>query len=146
MITHIFEKQTKKRFKLRFYYHLPVVEKCLKKFLYSISSYRKLAFEPTTNEFHSDALTDSAVRPWIQLALRANILQVLQFHVFFSVRFHFGYCLCQLPHLLKFCTGNYIRIADIYIYIYIYIYRQYWQVSKYTAMLREFSFPKKGKK
>ena len=116
MITHIFEKQTKKRFKLRFYYHLPVVEKCLKKFLYSISSYRKLAFEPTTNEFHSDALTDSAVRPWIQLALRANILQVLQFHVFFSVRFHFGYCLCQLPHLLKFCTGNYIRIAYIYIY------------------------------
>ena len=36
------------------------------------SSYRKLAwvgFEPTTTEFHSDALTDWAIRPWVQLAL-----------------------------------------------------------------------------
>ena len=37
------------------------------------SSYRKLAwvgFEPTTTEFRSDALTDWAIRPWVQLALR----------------------------------------------------------------------------
>ena len=35
------------------------------------SSYRKLAwvgFEPTTTEFRSDALTDWAIRPWVQLA------------------------------------------------------------------------------
>ena len=34
------------------------------------SSYRKLAwvgFEPTTTEFRSDALTDWAIRPWVQL-------------------------------------------------------------------------------
>ena len=46
------------------------------------SSYRKLAwmgFEPTTTEFRSDALTDSAIRPWVQLAVRANTLQLLQF-------------------------------------------------------------------
>ena len=49
------------------------------------SSYRKLAwvgFEPTTTEFRSDALTDWAIRPWIQLALRANFVQLLQFHLF----------------------------------------------------------------
>ena len=49
------------------------------------SSYRKLAwmgFESTTTEFHSDALTDWAIRPWVQLALRANFLQPLQFHLF----------------------------------------------------------------
>ena len=36
------------------------------------SSYGKLAwveFEPTTTEFRSYALTDWAVRPWVQLAL-----------------------------------------------------------------------------
>ena len=49
------------------------------------SSYRKLArvgFEPTTTEFLSDALTDWAIRPWIQLPVRANFVQLLQFHLF----------------------------------------------------------------
>ena len=49
------------------------------------SSYRKLAwvgFEPTTTDFRSDALTDWSIRPWVQLALRANFLQPLQFHLF----------------------------------------------------------------
>ena len=49
------------------------------------NSYRKLAwvwFEPTTTEFHSDALTDWAIRPWFQRALRANFVQLFQFHVF----------------------------------------------------------------
>ena len=54
------------------------------------SSYRKLAwvgFEPTTTEFHSEALTNWAIRPWVQLALRANFLQPLQFHCLFSVKY-----------------------------------------------------------
>ena len=66
------------------------------------SSYRKLAwggFEPTNTEFHSDALTYWAIRPWVQLQLRSNFLQLLQLHRLFSVQFHFGYCLHQLPHL-----------------------------------------------
>ena len=49
------------------------------------SSYRKLPWvglEPTTTEFRSDALTDWAIRPWFQLALRANFVQLLQFHLF----------------------------------------------------------------
>ena len=48
------------------------------------SSYRKLAwvrFEPTTTKFRSDALTDWATRPWVQLALSANFVQLLQFHL-----------------------------------------------------------------
>ena len=47
------------------------------------SSYRKLAwvgFEPTTTQFRSDALTDWAIRPWVQLVLRANFAQLLQLH------------------------------------------------------------------
>ena len=58
------------------------------------SSYRKLAWagiETTTTELHSDALTDWAIRPWVQLTLRANFVQLLQFHSLFSVRFHFGF-------------------------------------------------------
>ena len=37
------------------------------------SSYRKVAwvgFEPTTTEFYSGALTDWAIRPWVQLTYR----------------------------------------------------------------------------
>ena len=44
------------------------------------SSYRKLTgvgFEPTTNEIHSEALTNWAMRPWVQLTLRENFLQLL---------------------------------------------------------------------
>ena len=51
------------------------------------SSYRKLAwvgFEPTTTEFRSDALTDWAIRPWVQLTFRANFVQLLQFHLLFQ--------------------------------------------------------------
>ena len=47
------------------------------------NSYRKLAwvgFEPTTTEVRSDALTDWAIRPWVQLGLRPNFVQLLQFH------------------------------------------------------------------
>ena len=49
------------------------------------SSYRKLArvrFEPTTCGFRSDDLTNWAIRPWVQVALRANFVQLLQFHLF----------------------------------------------------------------
>ena len=49
------------------------------------SSYRKLGwvgFEPTTTEFCPYALTDRAIRPWVELALRANFVQLLQFHIF----------------------------------------------------------------
>ena len=56
------------------------------------SSYRTLAwvgFEPPTTEFCSNALTDWAMRPWVQLALRATFLQLLQFYQLFSVTFHF---------------------------------------------------------
>ena len=66
------------------------------------SSYRKLAwvgFEPTTTEFRSDALIDWAITPWVQLALRPNFVQQLQFHRLFSVTFHFGCCLRQWPRL-----------------------------------------------
>ena len=66
------------------------------------NSYRKLVwvvFEPTTTEFRSDVLTKRTIRPWFQLAIRANFAQVLQFHRLFGVKFHFGYCLCQSPLL-----------------------------------------------
>ena len=53
----------------------------------------------TTTEFRSGVLTDWAIMPWVQLALRANFLQPLQFHHLFSVAFYFGYCLHQSPRL-----------------------------------------------
>ena len=81
------------------------------------SSYRKLdwvGFKPTTTEFRSDALTDWAIRSRVQLALRANLAQLLQFHRLFSVRFHFGCCLCQSPRLFqwKFSWGNHMSVAE----------------------------------
>ena len=58
------------------------------------SSYRKflwVVFEPTIPEFRSDPLTDWALSPWVQLALTANFVQLLQFHLIFSIRFHFKF-------------------------------------------------------
>ena len=49
------------------------------------SNYRKLAWvelETMTTKFRSDALTDWAIRPWVQVVLRANFVQLLQFHLF----------------------------------------------------------------
>ena len=43
------------------------------------SSYRRLAwvgFEATTTEFRSDALTDWAITPWVQLAFRAYFVHM----------------------------------------------------------------------
>ena len=99
-------------------------------------SHRKMTWvgsERTTAEFCSDALTDWAIRPKVQLTLRANSVQLLQFHRLFSVKFHFSYCLRQSPRLfeLKVSCGNHMSVAEsiylsislsIYIYTYIYIY------------------------
>ena len=41
-----------------------------------------MGFEPATTEFCSDVPTDWVIRPWVQLALRTNFLQLLQFHLF----------------------------------------------------------------
>ena len=54
----------------------------------AIESWARVGFEPMTTEFRS-----------VQLALRANFVQLLQFHHLFSVQFHFGYCLRQSPRL-----------------------------------------------
>ena len=50
-----------------------------------------MEFEPTTTDFRSDALTDWGIKPWVQLVLRANFVQLLQFHRLVSVKFHFDY-------------------------------------------------------
>ena len=103
------------------------------------SSYRKLAwvgFESRTTEFRSSALTDWAIRPWIQFVLRASFVELLQFHRSFSVTFHFDYFLRQSPPLFewKVSWGNHMSVAEwagtygihmVYIYIYIYIIYEY---------------------
>ena len=49
----------------------------------------ELGFEPTFTEPYNDALTYWAIRPWVQLALRASFVQPIHFHHLFSVTFHF---------------------------------------------------------
>ena len=75
-----------------------------------------VGFEPTTTEFRSDALTNWAIRPWVQLALRANFVRLLQFHHLFSVEFHFNYYLHQSPRLfwLKFSWGNHMSVVYLH--------------------------------
>ena len=46
----------------------------------AIESWPEWALNPTITEFRSDALTDWAIGRWAQLALRANLVQLLQFH------------------------------------------------------------------
>ena len=77
------------------------------------SSYRKLAlvgFEPTTTEFRLNALSDWAIRPWVQLALRANFVQLLQFHLlvqcshFISVIAFVSHHICLKGNLAQVIT------------------------------------------
>ena len=68
------------------------------------SSYRKLAwvgFEPTTTKFCSDALTKWAIRPWVQMDLKVNFVQLLQFH-FFVQRSHFISAIAFVSHHICF--------------------------------------------
>ena len=54
------------------------------------SSYRKLAwvgFEPTTTEFHPDALTDWAIKPWVQFALRASVYIYMLLTLYYTSQF-----------------------------------------------------------
>ena len=51
----------------------------------------------------------------VQLALRANFVQLLQFHRLFSVRFHFGHCLRQSPRL---CIFVYITLYMCILHVY----------------------------
>ena len=73
-----------------------------------------VVFQPTTTQFHLDVRNVWPNRPWVQLALRTNFLRLLQYHHLFSVIFHFGLRLCQLPHLLelKFCWRNHMSVAE----------------------------------
>ena len=77
------------------------------------SSYRKLAwagYEPTTTEFRSVALTDWAIRPWVQLALRADFVQCSRFILaiaFVSRHIFFKRNLPQVKHAyLKRCHNT----------------------------------------
>ena len=40
--------------------------------------------------YYITALTDWAIKPWVQLTLRSSFVQLLQFHGLFSVTFHFS--------------------------------------------------------
>ena len=56
------------------------------------SSYRKLIwarFLPMTTDFCSNALNNWAIMPQFQLALRANFVQLMQFHLLFRVHISF---------------------------------------------------------
>ena len=65
------------------------------------SGCRKLVwvgFEPATSEFRRpNRLSYQAMSSTVHLALRANFVQLLQFHRLFSVRFHFDYRSYFLP-------------------------------------------------
>ena len=52
-------------------------------YIYDLNIYIYIWLKPTTTEFRSDALTNWAIRSWVQFTLRANFVQLLQFHRLF---------------------------------------------------------------
>ena len=109
------------------------------------SSYRKLiwvGFKPTTTEFQSDALTDWAIRPWVQHALRASFAQLLQFCLivqyshFISIIAFVILHICLKQNLYKYIYLSIYLSIYLYIYIYIYIYEicktRLYQITKYA--------------
>ena len=118
------------------------------------SSYRKLAwmgFSPTTTEFCSDDLTGWATRPWVQLTLRANFVQLIQFHLLLSVQIS--------VQLWPSSVATFLLIRILYRYIYkyvsylrIYLYQQKaklaekyiwkWNMKSFSTETLNFSFRK----
>ena len=79
------------------------------------STYRNLAwFEPTTTEFRSDTLIVWAIRPWVQLVLRAIVYSYFNFIVCSVSYFISAVSLRQLPCLLwgKFYVGNHMSVTE----------------------------------
>ena len=74
-------------------------------------------------EFRSDALTVWAIRPWVQLALRANFVQLLQFHRFVQCS-RFILVLAFVSRHICFKRSLAQVITLVAEYIYMYIYRQ----------------------
>ena len=59
----------------------------------SNSELARVGVELTTTEFRSDTPTDLATISWVQLALRANFVQLFQYHCLFisAIAFVSGY-------------------------------------------------------
>ena len=47
----------------------------------AVQSWPEWDLNPRQTGFHSDALTNLAIRPWVHLTLRANLVQLLQLHL-----------------------------------------------------------------
>ena len=82
------------------------------------SSHRKLTwvgFETKTTELCSDALTERAIRQAVQLALRANSVQLIQFDLFVSCSRFISTIVFIRRHVcfkVKSRTWNHIRAAE----------------------------------
>ena len=71
-----------------------------------------MGFELTTTKFRLDSVTNWAIEPWVQLALRANFIQLPQFDLLLSVIFNFDCCLRQSPRLFNW------RIVKVITWVY----------------------------
>ena len=92
-----------------------------------------MGFEPSTTAFRSDALTDWAIRQWVQLALRVSLVRLLQFHCLFNVTFHFGYFVCESPHFFLI-GGNHMSVAEWADTYEIHLWRILWSSYRKLAL------------
>ena len=85
------------------------------------SSYRKLAwvgFEPTTTELRINALTNIAIRSWVQLAPSANFVQLPQFHLLVQCsRFIWVFAFVSHQICFKRSLAQVIALVAEFIYI-----------------------------
>ena len=69
-----------------------------------------MGFEPAATEFRLEAPTDRAIRHWVQLGLRANFVQLLQFQFFvqcshvISVIVSVSRQICSKPNVAQVIT------------------------------------------
>ena len=76
----------------------------------SSTKFSWVGLEPMTTEFRSEALTEWAIKPWVQLTPRANFVQLIQAHRVFSATFHFDCLPSSVPTFILiefFCRKSY---------------------------------------
>ena len=73
-----------------------------------------MGFEPTSTDLRPYARNDWTIIPLVQLVLRVDFAQQVQFYPLLTVSAHSGHCLHQSPRLtsLKFSSGNHSIVAE----------------------------------
>ena len=88
-----------------------------------------MGLEPTATEFRSEALTDKVIKPWVQLALKANntvtlipsLIQIQIYKIYIYINYH-------IYQFIPLHSYDYLKKISI---------KETWRLTKATAEMKD---------